>query len=233
MQVVQGDPHSDYVLGKGTGHKTALRPKAKELLNEARQALKVKTELARLNDMPEPERLRLYGEADYQAKSWKGLDARIIYKAEVNQKGDNPRFMVTSIKEASPETIYEKLYCPRGQDENFIKHLKSDLSGDRLSDQGFLANHLRMFYACAAYVLHHELRTKALTGTELEKAPPSTVSTKLCKIAVKVVEYKDWIKLHLPRSCLFKGLLQYVTDVFYLMPLPLPLPLPRPGWQAS
>ncbi|KEQ16409.1 IS1380 family transposase [Endozoicomonas numazuensis] len=222
MRVVQDDPHSDYVLGKGAGHKTALRPKAKELLDEARQALKVKTGLARLNNMPIPERLRLYGEAEYQAKSWKGLDTRIIYKAEVNQKGDNPRFIVTSIKEASPEVIYEELYCPRGQDENFIKHLKSDLSGDRLSDQGFLANHLRMFYACAAYVIHHELRTKALKGTELEKAQPSTVIAKLCKIAVKVVEYKDRIKLHLPRSCPFRGLLRHVTEVFYSMPPPRP-----------
>ncbi|MES9985810.1 MAG: IS1380 family transposase [Candidatus Thiodiazotropha sp. 6PLUC6] len=219
MHVVQDNRHSDYVLGKGAGHKTALRPKAKELLDEARQAFKVKTALAKLNDMPEPDRLRLYGEADYQAKSWKGLDTRIIYKAEVNQKGDNPRFIVTSIKEASPEVIYEDLYCPRGQDENFIKHLKSDLSGDRLSDHGFLANHLRLFYACAAYVLHYELRTKALKGTDLEKAQPSTVITRLCKVAVKVVEYKDRIKLHLPRSCPFKRLLQHVTEVFYLMPL--------------
>ena len=126
------------------------------------------------------------------------------------------------MNKASPEVIYEELYCPRGQDENFIKHLKSDLSGDRLSDQGFLANHLRMFYACAAYVLHHELRTKALKGTELEKAQPSTVITKLCKVAVKVVEYKDRIKLHLPRSSPLKRLLQHVTEVFYLMPLPRP-----------
>ena len=222
IHVVQANAHADYVLGKGAGHKTALRPKAKELLDQARRAFKVKTALAKLNDMPEPERLRLYGEAEYQAKSWKGLHTRVIYKAEVNEKGDNPRFIVTSIKEASPEVIYEDLYCPRGQDENFIKHLKSDLSGDRLSDQGFLANHLRLFYACAAYVLHYELRTKALKGTDLEKAQPSTVITKLCKVAVKVVEYKDRIKLHLPSSCPFKKLLQHVTEIFYQMPLPRP-----------
>ena len=221
MRVVQDDLHSDYVLGKGAGHKTALRPKAKELLDEARRALKVKTDLT-INNRPIPERLRLYGEAEYQAKSWKGLNTRIIYKAEVNQKGDNPRFILTSIKEASAEVIYEELYCPRGQGENFIKHLKSDLSGDRLSDQGFLANHLRMFYACAAYVIHHELRTNALKGAELEKAQPSTVIAKLCKIAVKVVEYKDRIKSHLPRSCPLRGLLQHVTEVFYSMPQPRP-----------
>ena len=222
MAVVQKDKHSDYVLGKGAGHKTALRPQAQELLKEARKSLNIKTGLAKLNTMPEPYRLRLYGEAEYQAKSWKGLDTRIIYKAEVNQTGDNPRFVVTSIKGASPKTIYEQLYSPRGQDENYIKHLKSDLSGARLSDHGFLANHLRMFYACAAYVLHLELRVKALKGTELEKAQPSTVIAKLCKIAVKVVEYKDRIKLHLPSSCTMKSLLQHITEVFYIMPNPKP-----------
>ncbi|WP_163370369.1 transposase [Endozoicomonas acroporae] len=82
--------------------------------------------------MPEPDRIRLYGEAEYQVKSWKELDRRIIYTAEANQKGGNPCFIVRPIKEASPEVIYEELYCPRGQDYNFIKQLKSDLSGDRL-----------------------------------------------------------------------------------------------------
>ncbi|ARU55352.1 IS1380 family transposase [Oleiphilus messinensis] len=218
MRIVQDDPNSDYVLGKGAGHKTALRPKARALLDEAHQALKIKTGLAKLNNMVEPDRLRLYGETEYQAGSWKGLDTRIIYKAEVNQQGENPRFIVTSIKEASAEAIYEDLYSPRGQDENFIKYLKNDLSGDRLSDQSFLANHLRMFYACAAYVLHYEFRTQALKGTELEKAQPSTVIMKLCKIAVRVVEYKDRIKLHLPSRSPFETLLRHVTESFYPMP---------------
>lgn len=38
---------------------------------------------------------------------------------------------------------------------------------------------------------------------------------KLCKIAMKVVEYKDRIKLRLPHSGPFKKLLQHVTEVFY------------------
>lgn len=222
MAVVQQDKHADFVLGKGAGHPTALRPQANEALSKARRSLEIKSKLARLNKMPEPYSLKLYGEADYQAKSWKGLDTRMIYKAEVNQTGDNPRFVVTSIKNASAQCIYEQFYCPRGQDENYIKHLKNDLSSDRLSDQTFVGNHLRMFYACAAYVIHHELREKALKGTALEKAQPSTVIAKLFKIAVKVVEYKDRIKLHLPSSCSIKSLLQHVTEVFYAMPNPKP-----------
>ena len=207
---------------RGAGHPTALRPQAGAHLAEARQSLETRRTLARLNKMPEPYRVRLYGEAQYQAKSWKGLDTRVIYKAETNQVGDNPRFVVTSIREASAQCIYEQCYCPRGQDENYIKHLKNDLSCDRMSDQGFQTNFLRMFYACAAYVLHFEMRETALKGTELEKAQPSTVIAKLLKIAVKVVEYKDRVKLHLPNSSSVKALLQKVAEAFYATPVPKP-----------
>ena len=81
--------------------------------------------------------------------------------------GENPRFVVTSIKNASARKasagcIYEQFYCPGGQDENFIKFLKNDLSCDRTSDMSFRANALRMYYACAAYVLLY--REKAMAG---------------------------------------------------------------------
>jgi hypothetical protein len=40
--------------------------------------------------------------------------------------------------------------------------VKNDLASDRTSDHTFLANHLRLFFACAAYVLHQALRTEVL-----------------------------------------------------------------------
>ena len=203
MRLIQNDSPSDFAFGKG-GNSKVPGPRASDLLAEARQCFNIKTAFAQRHQKPPPSRARLYGETDYQAKSWKGLQTRVIYKAEVNAKGDNPRFIVTSMKPPDPRTLYEDLYSPRGQDENYIKHLKNDLSGDRLSDETFLGNFLRMLYACAAYVVHHELRLGALKGTLLEKAQPSTVINKLCKIAVKVVEYKDRIKLHLPSSNPFK-----------------------------
>ena len=222
MQVVEQDKAADYVLGKGAGHPTALRPQSDKKMAEARRCLQERTAYARLNKLPIPYRVRLYGEAEYQAKSWKGLDTRVIYKAEVNQMGDNPRFVVTSIKNASAQCIYEQFYCPRGQDENYIKHLKNDLSCDRTSDMSFRANALRMYYACAAYVLHYEMRTTVLKDTELEKAQPSTVIARLFKIAVKVVEYKDRVKLHLPSSNPMKALLKRVTESFSALPVPKP-----------
>lgn len=77
---------------------------------------------------------------------------------------------VTSLKEPTPESLYRDLYCARGQDENLIKAVKNDLASDRTSAHTFLANHLRLFYACAAYMLIHSLRDNTLVHTGLAKA---------------------------------------------------------------
>jgi hypothetical protein len=121
-----------------------------------------------------------------------------VLKAEVMALGDNPRFVVTSLELPSPESLYRDLYCARGQDENWINMIKNALASDRTSDHRFLANHLRLFFSCAAYVLHQTLRTEVLVHTELAQAQPFTVILKLFKIAVRVVQCKDRVKRHLP-----------------------------------
>ena len=80
---------------------------------------------------------------------------------------------------------------------------------------------MRLLFACAAYVLHHALRTQTLAHTELANAQPSTVMRKLFKIAVRVVQYKDRVRLQLPSSCTVKHLLKKVTDILYLVPPPV------------
>lgn len=147
-----------------------------------------------------------------------------MLKAEVMRTDDNPRFVVTSLDLPTPECLYRDLYCARGQDENFIKMIKNDLASDRTSDHRFLANHLRLFFACAAYVLHQALRTEVLVHTELAQAQPLTVILKLFKIAVRVVQYKDRVRLQLPTHCPVKGLLQRITEVLFLTRPPEPLP---------
>ena len=121
--------------------------------------------------------------------------------------GDKPRFVVTSMDQHSPEIVYQDLYCARGQDEHYIKQIKNDLASDRTSYHTFLANHLRLYFSCAAYVLHHILRTVILQHTELSNAQPNTVMLRLFKLAVRVVQYKDRIKLQLPSQCPVKSLL--------------------------
>ncbi|NIA01146.1 transposase, partial [Massilia sp. CCM 8734] len=50
----------------------------------------------------------------------------------------------------------------------------------------------------------------------LSQAQPSTVISKLFKIAVQVRQYKNKIVLHLPSACPAKHLLQTLTERLYL-----------------
>lgn len=213
MALCEADAHMDFIFGLA-GNK-ALTPKAEPRLTEARALHAQCCEAARQAQQPEPSATRLYDDLDYRAGSWPKA-YRVVVKAEVMALGDNPRFVVSSLQDPTPEALYRDLYCARGQDENFIKAVKNDLGSDRTSDHSFLANHLRLFYACAAYHLIHSLREQALCHTELAKAQPMTIILKLFKLAVRVVQYKDRIKLHLPSNCAVKGLLHRVTEFLFL-----------------
>ena len=215
MALAMADPLTDFIFGLAGNR--ALTPRAEPFLADARKLHALRSENARRAGADVPERTRTYHEVDYRAGSWPGA-FRTILKAEVTARGDNPRFVVTSLDLPGPECLYRDLYCARGQDENFIKMIKNDLASDRTSDSTFLANQMRLFFSCAAYVLHHTLRTEVLVGTELANARPSTVIIKLFKLAVRVVQYKDRVRLHLPSSCPVKALLQHVTEKLFRAP---------------
>ena len=125
--------------------------------------------------------------------------------------------------ERSPASsrVYEELYCARGNCENDIKAVKCDLHSDRTSATTFLANAMRLLLSCAAYVLHHALRTHTLAHTPLATAQPSTLILTLFKVATQVKQYKDRILLHLPTSCPVKALLARVTALLSAVPIPV------------
>lgn len=222
MQLALETPLTGFIFGLGGNAK--LTPLAKPFLEATRQQHLVHRENARRWGQPEPSATRTYHDLDYRAQSWPQA-FRVVLKAEVMALGDNPRFVVTSLDLPSPESLYCDLYCARGQDENWIKMIKNDLASDRTSDHRFLANHRRLFFSCAAYVLHQALRTEVLVHTELAQAQPATVILKLFKIAVRVVQDKDRVKLHLPSSCPFKHLLHRVTEILFQVQ--------EPAWNTS
>ncbi len=215
MALAMDDPSTDFIFGL-TGNRV-LTPFAEPFLEHNRKVHALRCENARRAGATVPHSTRTYHEVDYRAGSWPGT-FRTILKAEVMELGTNPRFVVTSLDLPSPECVYRDLYCARGQDENFIKMIKNDLASDRTSDHSFLANQMRLFFSCAAYVLHQVLRSDILAGTELANAQPSTVIIKLFKLAVRVVQYKDRVRLHLPSSCPLKALLKHVTEKLFLAP---------------
>ena len=95
-------------------------------------------------------------------KSW-SRSRRVVGKAEHLSKGENPRFVVTSLspRKAAARRLYEKLYCARGEMENRIKEQQLDLSTDRTSAHWVRANQLRLYFFSFAYVLMHTLRRLA------------------------------------------------------------------------
>jgi DDE family transposase len=189
-------------------------------IEAARQLQHQRVALAQAHGQTPPPSSRLYDEFRYAAGSW-AQPWRVVLKAEGMSAGDNPRFVVTSLDAPTPAMLYEDLYCVRGNCENDIKAVKVDLRSDRTSATTFLANAFRLLLACAAYVLHHALRTSTLHHTALAQAQPSTIMLTLFKIAVQVKQYKDRILLHLPSACPVKALLHRVTALLYAVPLPV------------
>jgi hypothetical protein len=110
---------------------------------------------------------------------------------------DNPRFVITNMKQ-SPQWLYEKVYCQRGDIENRIKELL-ELRIDRTSCNRFWANQFRVLVTAAAYVLMQELRLRA-AGTRCARAQVWTLRERLLKLGARVAVSARRIVLHLPAS---------------------------------
>jgi hypothetical protein len=125
--------------------------------------------------------------------AWRTLDSwsrarRVIAKAEHLPKGSNPRFVVTSLaaSKADARTLYEDIYCARGEVENRIKEQQLDLFADRTSAATMRANQLRLWFASFAYVLLEALRRIGLRHTQFATATCGTIRLKLLKIGAQV-----------------------------------------------
>lgn len=138
-------------------------------------------------DLGNAEHARRFTEFRYQAKTWR-RSRRVIGKAEVMAKGDNPRFVVTSLpaKELSAQALYEQLYCARGEMENVLKQQVLDLRADRMSSHHLASNQLRLWLAAFAYLLLERLRAVGCRGTQLARATVGTIRLRLLKVAAEV-----------------------------------------------
>jgi len=127
---------------------------------------------------------RVFAEFSYRTLNTWSRARRVVGKAEHLAKGANPRFVVTSLPEerVDAQTLYERLYCARGDMENRIKEQQLDLFADRTSTGTLRGNQLRLYFASFAYVLVCALRRLGLRGTDLERAQCGTIRLKLLKI---------------------------------------------------
>jgi hypothetical protein len=131
-------------------------------------------------------------------KSW-SRERRVVGKAEHLAKGSNPRFVVTSLssQEFDARTLYEDVYCARGEMENRIKEQQLCLFADRTSCATMRANQLRLWLSSVAYTLLVALRQFGLQGTEMARARCDTIRLKLLKMGalVRTTVRRVWISL--------------------------------------
>jgi hypothetical protein len=139
---------------------------------------------------------------------WSTLDSwsrrrRVVAKAEHTQGGDNPRFVVTSLKKAECKAryLYERIYCARGDMENRIKECQADLFADRTSTATMRANQLRLWFASMAYVLMCALRRIGLCHTDFAEATCGTIRLKFLKIGALVRVSVRRIKVAMASGC--------------------------------
>jgi Transposase DDE domain group 1 len=132
----------------------------------------------------------------YAAKSWPH-ERRVITRLEYGDLGGNPRYVVTNLV-GDAASLYDDVYCARGECENRIKEAQVGLFATRTSCQVFESNQLRMLLAALGYVLIERLRALALVGTQLATAQVDTLRNKLLKLAAVVTRNTRSIRIHLP-----------------------------------
>jgi hypothetical protein len=145
---------------------------------------------------PEGSKIRRYAEFRYGAKTWT-TERRVIARVEASGQGVDSRFIVTNLAGLA-KSLYEKVYCARGQAENLIKAHKLHLASDRTSCTRATANQFRLLIHTAAYWLMHSLRGLAPKSSFWRDAQFDTLRLGLIKVAVRVTELVTRIKVSLP-----------------------------------
>jgi hypothetical protein len=162
---------------------------------------------------------RVFKDFRYQTrKSW-SCERRVIGKAEYMAKGENPRFVVTSLSAEALDAraLYEDLYCGRGDMENRIKEQQLALFADRTSTHEMRSNQLRLYFSSFAYVLMQTLRRLGLKDTSMAKAQCDTIRLKLFKIGaqIRISVRRVWIAFSesYPYAELFRQVMQRLQQI--------------------
>jgi len=184
MSYCEHNEKVDYVLGLAKNDRLN-----KEIEAEMAQA----QQLHKATEQP----ARVFKDFRYRTRHSWSCERRVVGKAEYLAKGENPRFIVTSIasEEKEARTLYEDFYCARGDMENRIKEQQLGLFADRTSTAWMRSNQLRLYFSSFAYIMIQRLRQLGLQGTELAQAQCDTIRLKLFKIGaqIEVTVRKVWI----------------------------------------
>ncbi len=134
----------------------------------------------------------------------------MIAKAEHTDKGANPRYVVTNLAGA-PKTLYDRVYCARGEMENRIKEQQLDLFAGRTSCHHWWPNQFRLLLSSLAYILLETIRRVGLSGTELARVYIGTLRLKLLKIGAVILRNTRRVRFMLSSNYPCQDLFQQVA----------------------
>ena len=166
---------------------------------------------ARFEASPRTAKIRRFKDFYHAADSWTRAE-RVVARVEVGPQGADTRFVVTSLTGGRAKTIYEAVYCARGQAENHIKAFKTHLAADRTSCTKATANQFRLFLHAGAYWLLWALRAALPRQSRFAVAQFDTLRLHVIKIAARVVEMKTQIRVSLPSACPNEALLRLLLQ---------------------
>jgi hypothetical protein len=199
MRYCEQHQRLDYVLG---------------LAKNSRLIKTIETEIAEAQQIHQSTQkpARVFKDFRYRTKKSWSCERRVVGKAEYLAKGENPRFIVTSMgsDEKQARELYEDFYCARGDMENRIKEQQLGLFADRTSTSWMRSNQLRLYFSSFAYILIHTLRRVGLKGTELAQAQCDTIRLKLFKIGAQIQVSVRKVWLSFSESYPYQSLFQQV-----------------------
>ena len=168
--------------------------------NERLQRLiKRRMKLARRRFAKTGKAARVCGDFRYRTRESWPRGRRVVAKAEYLAKGENLRFVVTSLtaEQAAAQQLYETIYCARGEMENRIKEQQLGLFADRTSTALLRSNQIRLYFSSIGYCVLETLRRLGLAGTKMARAQCPTIRLRLLKIGarIRITARKVWISL--------------------------------------
>ena len=188
------------VLDWCEANRARLRPRPRPDQHAARHVAGLEeSTAARFEAAPSGGKVRRFKEFFDAARTWSRV-RRIVARVEAGSDGTDTRFIVTNLGHGSGRSLYQDLYCRRGQAENHIKAWKTHLAADRTSCPKATANQFRLFLHAGAYWLLWSLRALMPKRSSWRVAQFDTLRLRLIKIAARIVEMKTKIKIHLPTS---------------------------------
>ena len=142
--------------------------------------------------------MRRFHQLPVSAREW-SRSRKLVARVEATGIGTDVRFIVTNL-EGRGKTLYEKVFCARGNAENLIKDMKRFTRSDKTACSRWQANQFRLFLHVGAYWLLHALRRAAPKRSRWRGATFETIRRTFVKVAVRVEELKGKIKLAFPAS---------------------------------